>query len=90
VEGDVTHSAAEIQDWIVTRVSSVTGIAPADIDAEAPFRRYGLDSVAVVTLAADLETWLGYRFRSNPLDEHPTIAALARFLADELAADKNS
>jgi myxalamid-type polyketide synthase MxaE and MxaD len=84
----VTHSAADIEAWIVNRVAGLTGVPPQDIDVHEPFLRYGLDSVAVVTLAADLETWLGYRFRSNPLDEHPTIAALARFLAEQTAADE--
>jgi acyl carrier protein len=48
----------------------------------------GLDSVALVTLAFDLEKWLGYRFRSNPLNDHPTIAALSRFLAQQAADAK--
>ena len=55
------------------------------MDPAAPLARHGLDSVALITLAADLEKWLGYRFRENPLDGYPTIAALARFLAEETA-----
>ncbi len=81
----MTPSVRDIEVWVVNRVSDLTGTEPAAIDVNAPFRRHGLDSVAVVMLAADLETWLGYRFRANPLDEHPTIAALAEFLAQELA-----
>jgi len=84
----MTPSTRDVEDWIVNRVSGLTGTEPAAIDVNAPFRRHGLDSVAVVTLAADLETWLGYRFRANPLDEHPTIADLAAFLADEVARGK--
>ena len=42
---------------------------------------------SVNTLIADLEKWLGYRFRDNPLDRYPTIAALSRFLAAETADD---
>ena len=81
----MTPSAEEIQDWIAARVSSVTGVAPQEIDVREPLPRYGLDSVAVVALVADLETWLGYRFRENPLDEHPTVESLARFLAEQTA-----
>jgi acyl carrier protein len=36
-----------------------------------------------VTVVADLETWLGYRFRENPLEDHPTIASLAEYLAEQ-------
>jgi polyketide synthase PksN len=77
----MTHSVQEIQDGIVARVSALTGVAPQEIDVHESLLRYGLDSVAVVALAADLETWLGYRFRENPFEAHPTIAALAQFLA---------
>ena len=81
----MSRSEQEIQDWIVARVSGLTGLAPAEIDVHEPLLRFGLDSVAVVALVAELEEWLGYRFRENPLDEHPTIAALARFLAGQVA-----
>jgi acyl carrier protein len=81
----MTRSAEEIQAWIVARISELTGLAPEEIDARQPLLRYGLDSAALVALAVDLEGWLGYRFRANPLSEHPTIAALAQFLAEELA-----
>ena len=82
----MTPTAAEIQAWIVDRVSTLTDI-PADEDVRAPFTRHGLDSVALVALATDLERWLGYRFRENPLDAHPTIEALSRFLAAEVARE---
>jgi acyl carrier protein len=81
----VSHSRQEIQDWIVARVSALTGVPAREIDVGRPLLRCGLDSVAVVALAADLETWLGYRFQENPLEAHPTIEALARFLAEQVA-----
>jgi acyl carrier protein len=83
VEGNVNRSAQEIQDWLVARISALTRVPPEQINVHEPYLRYGLDSVAVVALAADLEAWLGYRFRSNPVEEHPTVASLAQFLAEE-------
>jgi acyl carrier protein len=80
----VTPSAAEICDRIVDRVSRLTEIPSAEVDVRAPLTRYGLDSVDLVSLATDLEKWLGFRFRENPLDAHPTIEALARFLAEQV------
>ena len=81
----MTPSAQEIQDWIVARVSALADVPAEEVDVRAPLTRHGLDSVALVALAADLEKWLGYRFRENPLDAHPTIDALSRFLAAEVA-----
>jgi acyl carrier protein len=83
----MTPSAREIEDWLVARVGGLTGLGPQEIDVNESLLRSGLDSVAVAALAADLEAWLGYRFRHNPLEEHPTIASLARFLAEQVARD---
>lgn len=79
----MNHSAQEIQDWLVGRISSLTGLAPEAIDVDEPYYRHGLDSVTLVLIFTDLETWLGRRFHENPLEEHPTIASLARYLADK-------
>jgi acyl carrier protein len=83
----MSRSAQEIAAWLVERVSALTEVPPEAINVQAPLWRTGLDSVAVVALASDLETWLGYRFRANPLEDHPTIASLADFLAEEVAAE---
>lgn len=45
-------------------------------------------SVTMVVIFTDLEAWLGRRLHENPLHEHPTIASLARFLADSVAGVK--
>ena len=73
----MTPTADEIQAWIVARVSHLTNVPAGRGGRRAPLTRHGLDSVALIALAADLEKWLGYRFRENPLDAHPTIEALA-------------
>jgi acyl carrier protein len=81
----MTRSAQEIEAWIVARVGTLTGVPPSAVDVRAPLTRHGLDSVALIALAADLEKWLGYRFRENPLDAHPTIESLSCFLAEQVA-----
>ncbi len=80
----MTATAQEIQDWIVARINALTGMSAAEIDVEGPIDRLGLDSVQMLVLTADLETWLGFRFRADPLEEHSTIAALARFVAEQI------
>jgi acyl carrier protein len=86
----VSRSAQEIQDWMAARLSRLTGVTPSEIDPHEPVPRYGLDSVALVAFVADLEDWLGYHFGANPLNDHPTLAALAAFLAAQTAADKQA
>lgn len=78
-------TAEQIESWIVARIGDLTGAEVDEVDRQAPLTRHGLDSVALVALAADLEKWLGYRFRENPLHKYPTVESLARFLAGEVA-----
>ena len=87
MEGPVeaSPSVEAIQNWIVSRISHLTGIPSGEVDVQAPLTRHGLDSVALIALAADLEKWLGYRFRENPLNAASTIESLALFLAEEVA-----
>jgi acyl carrier protein len=82
---DVIPSVEEIQQWLVDRVSTLTGLAPKNIAPKEHLSRFGLDSVMMITLAADLENWLGYRFRDNPFEDHPTIEELSQFLAAQIA-----
>jgi acyl carrier protein len=86
----VSRTADEIEHWLTDRVATLTGVPAEDVDPAAPLTRHGLDSVAAISLIADLEKWLGYRFRENPLEQYPTVAALSRFLADETASGKPS
>ena len=83
----MSRAADEITDWLAERIGALTGVPAGEVDPDAPLARHGLDSVAAITLIADLEKWLGYRFRDNPLDRYPTIAELSQFLAAEAADD---
>jgi acyl carrier protein len=80
-------SAQEIQEGLITRLSRLLAVAPHELDPHPrePVRRFGLDSMTVLALVAEVEEWLGYRFGSNPLEDHPTIETLAVFLARETA-----
>lgn len=83
----MSRSAQQIQDWMTNRLCHLMGVTPQAIDPHEPLRRYGLDSVTLVAFIADLEEWLGYRFRSNPLTDDSTLATLAAFLAKQTSAD---
>jgi len=42
----------------------------------------GIDSMQVVSILAGLEDRLGFRFQSNPLEDHATIESLSQFAAN--------
>lgn len=80
------HSEEAIQDWLLGRMAQYLGVAAEEIDVQAPFARYGLDSAVAVSLTGELAGWLGREFAPTLFWEHPSAEILARHLADELKA----
>ncbi|HWE36277.1 MAG TPA: beta-ketoacyl synthase N-terminal-like domain-containing protein, partial [Isosphaeraceae bacterium] len=68
-------------------MASQLGVAPADIDHRATFSSFGLGSLQAVSLAGDLESWLGRPLSATLAYEHPTIESLAQHLAGESSSE---
>lgn len=77
-----THSLTEIEAWLRTALAARTGLAPETIDVEKPFTSYGLDSLTAVSITGELSDWLGEDLSPTLAYDFPTIAVLARHLAD--------
>lgn len=75
-----------IRSWLVTKLSERLGISPQKLNVEKPFVSFGMSSVQVVALAAELEQWIGRRLSPTFFYNYPTVMALARYLAGETAA----
>jgi acyl carrier protein len=75
------RSEAEIRDWCVAELAKMLERPAAEIDAEAPLPRLGLDSATATWFIVALEEWLGVELDPELIFEHDTIAALARHVA---------
>ena len=75
------RSEKEIQDWMIATLAKLLDMKPADINLKTPITRYGVDSVRLVEVAADLEKWLGRKVDDEVLQDHPDIESLAKHLA---------
>jgi acyl carrier protein len=75
-------AAREIERWILHWLSDLVGpnVAPT-IDPQEPFFTYGVDSLALVRLGAQLSEWLGETVSDEMMFDHPTPRELAEFLA---------
>ncbi|MDZ7963672.1 MAG: beta-ketoacyl synthase N-terminal-like domain-containing protein [Nostoc sp. DedSLP03] len=82
--------AAEIQDWLVNKIAQRQNIAPQSIDPRESFAYYGLDSIAAVSLSADLEDWLGCQLLPTLAYDYPTIATLSAYLTETLSQRRES
>ncbi len=76
------QTAEAIQAWLVSKIGERLRVNPLDIDVREPFARYGLDSVAAVSLSGDLENWLGRRLSPTLVYDYPSIEVLAKYLAE--------
>jgi amino acid adenylation domain-containing protein len=62
--------------WLRRRVAAKLGLDENDIDSAAPLTRYGLDSLAAVELAHEIETGLGVELPLAVLLEGRSLASL--------------
>ncbi len=76
---------AQLQGWLVDRVAEYLPDLSEPVDAHRDLGEYGLDSIAVVAFAADVEERLGTAVDPGAIWDRPTIARLAEYLAAELA-----
>jgi acyl-CoA synthetase (AMP-forming)/AMP-acid ligase II/acyl carrier protein len=72
----------EIKSWLVQRVARHCNVAEDAIDADAPLNAYVLDSVSAVTIALELQEWVGRSVSPTVLYDSPSVASLAERLAD--------
>lgn len=75
-----TPSYDDVRRWLTDKLSRELKLDPSRVDPQAPFTALGLDSVTAVTIAGDLEDWLGQRMPDSLLWDHPNIHTLATFL----------
>jgi acyl carrier protein len=67
----------EIRSWLIEHLARELEIDPSKIDPDRPLTRYGLDSLAAVTLSGELEVFLKRELSPELLRELPTINAIA-------------
>jgi acyl carrier protein len=83
---DQRVTLAGLQSWLGDRVAGYLDVAPEQVDHDSPLADIGLDSVYALTLCGDLEDAFGITVEPTLAWDHPTIAALARGILDEVNA----
>ncbi|HJU17023.1 MAG TPA: acyl carrier protein [Stellaceae bacterium] len=80
----MTESPSEsaIREWCVDYLSRTLDLPQGQIDPQVEFARLGLDSASSIHFLVALEEWLGLELTQELIFEHPTVADLARHLAD--------
>jgi acyl transferase domain-containing protein/acyl carrier protein len=73
--------ATRLRDWLVSRVTALTGRPAGTAAVDEPFAALGLDSAQLAQIAGDAADLLGRPVEPSVMFEHPTIGDLARELA---------
>ena len=73
---------AEIKQYLSELVIEKSPLPDVELDPEALLDTFGLDSIDLVSMSADIEDFLGIELSPVILHEHPTINMLSKYLAD--------
>ncbi len=79
-------TADDIQTWLVNRIAQELGVEPKEVNPQAPFDSYGLDSVLAIGIASAGKQYLGVDVTPLMLVQQPTIEALSKHLIAEFEA----
>lgn len=71
---------SDVQQLLAKLLARELRLPPENIDADKPFTQYGLDSIAALTIAGDLEDQLAIELEPTVLWDCPTLSALAQHL----------
>ena len=79
------YDHASLSARIIELLSRELKMPAADVDPQLPLMQYGLDSIAALTIAGELEDELSLELPSTLLWDRPTIDSLADYLSQALA-----
>ena len=78
---EISHE--EIRAWLLARIARHCQIAESEIDSTRPINSYVMDSVSAVSIATELQTWMGRTLSPTVLYDSPSIEVLAERLHDQ-------
>ncbi len=82
-------TAETIQAWLVSHLAERLDIDADDVDIQAPFDSYDLESADALVLLSKLEKYLGRSLSPTLLWNYPNIEMLAQRLAEDDEASES-
>ena len=66
----------DMTTWLIFKVAEQLQINPSEIDIHQPLINFGFDSLAAITLSAELQDWLKIPLQANLADSYPSTEDL--------------
>lgn len=79
-----SQTAADIEEWLVSYLSAKLQREPGEIDRRKSLNYYGICSTEALTLAGDLEDYLGRSVSPSLSWNYPTIESMAKYLGSDI------
>jgi acyl carrier protein len=70
-----------IENWLADLIGEILEIPPSEVNRTERLDRYGLDSVAAVSVSAALGEYLDRELDATVIYDYPTISKLSHHLA---------
>ncbi len=77
-----TETAESIQDWLINQLAARLDLDPDEIDIQASFESFGMESAEALVMLTQLEKWLGRTVPPILIWNYPTIAQLSQRLSE--------
>ena len=74
------YSEYDLKEWLIDHIADYVQLTPLQIKSDVPLAEFGLDSVYALTLAGEIEDYLGIVVESTLLWDFPTIDSLTEAL----------
>jgi acyl-CoA synthetase (AMP-forming)/AMP-acid ligase II/acyl carrier protein len=74
----------EIRAWLISRLETHLAAEPGEIDPHRSFSELGMTSLVAVTLAREMQDWIGIDIEVNCLYDHPTLERQCQWLESKL------
>lgn len=87
MEAKLSHLADDIEQWLLGWLTAHAGLTPEEITPDRPLAEFGLDSLAAVDLAIEVEEKVGLNLSPIIVWNYPTPRHLARYLAEQIVED---
>ncbi|WP_205877194.1 type I polyketide synthase [Mycobacterium camsae] len=87
-------SASEVRDEFENGLRGIIArelrLPETDLDSHRPFAELGLNSLMAMAIRREAEQFVGMELSATMLFNHPTVAALAAYLANRVAPEDDS
>ncbi|HSR70218.1 MAG TPA: acyl carrier protein [Acidobacteriota bacterium] len=74
-------SQDQVEEWIAAKLAEIMDIEPEEVERQRDLTEFGLSSIEAVMLSGDLEEWLERELPDTLVWDHPTVRAIAQFVA---------